>query len=206
MLKSWKDMRKVDVRPYVQKRDGMEYLNWAKCIDLLYANGAEKVWFKPLDNPATGNPLRETETEFVDKNGNTNKGYFVKIEVQIDDKQFEFESPVTNGNNPVKDNSMTQSRIWASITRAFVKAVAIYTGLGFDLWAREEYVSDVMDAVPDQLLDTASPAKIKTLKNKGAQYGLNLDLWIMQVGKTWDTLTNTDVSQMLQAINAKYGN
>ena len=48
------------------------------------------------------------------------------------------QSPVMNGANPVKDNSMSQQRVWNSMTRSFVKAVAIYTGLGFSLWLKEE--------------------------------------------------------------------
>ena len=48
------------------------------------------------------------------------------------------QSPVMNGANPVKDNSMSQQRVWNSMTRSFVKAVAMYTGLGFGLWLDEE--------------------------------------------------------------------
>ena len=47
-----------------------------------------------------------------------------------------------NGSNPVKDNSLTQQRIWNAQTRAFVKAVAIRTGLGFDLWLKEDEADD----------------------------------------------------------------
>lgn len=39
MLKSYEEMRKVDVKPYLEKRDGMDYLNWAMCIDLLHKMG-----------------------------------------------------------------------------------------------------------------------------------------------------------------------
>ena len=47
-LKSWEEMRKIDVTPYCQERDGMTYLNWAKCIDLLHENGAKKVYWVPI--------------------------------------------------------------------------------------------------------------------------------------------------------------
>ena len=40
MLKSYTEMRKVDVSPFVEQRDGHDYLNWAKCKDLLHQNGA----------------------------------------------------------------------------------------------------------------------------------------------------------------------
>ena len=39
MLKSYDELRKIDVSPYTEKRDGADYLNWAKCIDLLHENG-----------------------------------------------------------------------------------------------------------------------------------------------------------------------
>ena len=38
-LKTYEEMRKIDVTPYCEERDGMIYLNWAKCIDLLHENG-----------------------------------------------------------------------------------------------------------------------------------------------------------------------
>ena len=57
----------------------------------------------------------------------------------IDDQVYEMQTPVMNGANPVKDNSMSQQRVWNSMCRAFVKCVAIHTGLGFDLWLKEEY-------------------------------------------------------------------
>ena len=52
----------------------------------------------------------------------------------IDDLTFEAQYPLMNGSNPVKDNSMTQQRLWNAQTRAFVKGVAMRTGLGFGLW------------------------------------------------------------------------
>ena len=58
--------------------------------------------------------------------------------VTIDDDVFEFQGPVMNGSNPVKDNSMSQQRLWNCQCRLFVKAVAIHTGLGFDLWVKNE--------------------------------------------------------------------
>ena len=45
MLKDYNDLRKVDVSKWVEKRDNAEYLNWAKVVDLLHENGAEKVYF-----------------------------------------------------------------------------------------------------------------------------------------------------------------
>lgn len=132
-LKPFKELRKVDVSAYVSKRDGNDYLNWAKCVDLLHDNGAGVVYFTPLTNEK-GSSLFMSEKTFTDNKGNTNSCYEVAVEIVIDDLKFIMRSPLMNGSNPVKDNSISQQRIWNAQTRAFVKGVAIRTGLGFGLW------------------------------------------------------------------------
>lgn len=138
MLKPYNELRQVDVSPFVENRDGADYLPYNKCIDLLHEHGAEVVYFLPVQNPKTGGSLYESDTVFADKNGNKNRCYETRIEIHIDDKVYFMQSPVMNGANPVKDNSMSQQRVWNSMTRSFVKAVAMYTGLGFHLWLKEE--------------------------------------------------------------------
>ena len=140
MLKSYDELRKIDVSKYTEKRDKVDYLNWAKCIDLLHENGAEQVYFIPLTNE-NGSSLFMSEVTFengTDKTKKTNRCYETKIEIHIDDKVYYMQSPVMNGANPVQDNSMSQQRVWNSMCRSFVKGVAIYTGLGFDLWLKNE--------------------------------------------------------------------
>ena len=142
MLKTYREMREVDVIPYCEERtEGKEkilYLNWAKCIDLLYQNGAEKVYFEPVKNPVTGSSLISSGLTFKDSKDNTNSAYETAVRIVIDDKEFDFQGPVMNGVNPVKDNSMSQQRLWNSQCRLFVKGVAIHTGLGFNLWLDNE--------------------------------------------------------------------
>ncbi len=138
MLKKYEELRKVDVSKYVDKRDGADYLNWAKVVDLLHENGAEKVYFEPVVNEKTGSSLFMTEQVFVDSKNNTNRVYETAVKIVIDNLEFIQRGPVTNGSNPVKDNSMSQQRLWNCQTRLFVKGVAIRTGLGFDLWLKEE--------------------------------------------------------------------
>ena len=138
MLKPYDELRKIDVSEFTEKRDGADYLPYNKCIDLLHEHGAEKVYFLPVQNPKTGGSLYESETVFEDKNGVKNRCYETRIEIHIDDNVYYMQSPVMNGANPVKDNSMSQQRVWNSMTRSFVKAVAMYTGLGFSLWLKEE--------------------------------------------------------------------
>lgn len=138
MLKSYEEMRKIDVTPYTEKRDGADYLNWAKVVDLLHENGANEVYFEPIANEQTGSSLYMAEQVFTDSKDNTNRVYETAVKIVIDDLEFIQRGPVTNGSNPVKDNSMTQQRLWNCQTRLFVKGVAIRTGLGFDLWLKEE--------------------------------------------------------------------
>ena len=138
MLKSYEELRKIDVSKWVQNRDGADYLNWAKVVDLLHQNGANNVYFEPIVNSNTGSSLYMTEQVFTDSKGNTNRVYETAVKIVIDDLEFVQRGPVTNGANPVKDNSMTQQRLWNCQTRLFVKGVAIRTGLGFDLWLDDE--------------------------------------------------------------------
>ena len=135
MIKSWNEMNKVDVTPYVEQRDGADYLNWAKCKKLLHESGAEVVYFEPCVN-ANGSSLFMSDQTFTDSKGNTNRCYEVRVHIVIDDLEFDAQYPLMNGSNPVKDNSMSQQRVWNAQTRAFVKGVAMRTGLGFSLWLK----------------------------------------------------------------------
>lgn len=139
-LANYDELRKVDVTQYTEERDGAKYLNWAKCIDLLHEYGANEVYFVPLTNEK-GSSLFMSDIVFengYEKSKKTNRCYETRIEIHIDDKVYYMQSPVMNGANPVQDNSMSQQRVWNSMCRSFVKGVAIYTGLGFDLWLSEE--------------------------------------------------------------------
>lgn len=139
MLKGYNDLRKIDVSKWTEKRDGADYLNWAKVIDLLHENGAEVVYFEPIVNEITGSSLYMSEQTFTTgKDAKTNRVYETAVKIVIDDLEFVQRGPVTNGSNPVLDNSMTQQRLWNCQTRLFVKGVAIRTGLGFDLWLKDE--------------------------------------------------------------------
>ena len=150
MLKSWNEMRKIDVIPFCDQRDAKDdkgkpikvpYLNWAKCNDLLHEHGAEKVYFEPCVN-ANGSSLFMSDQVFTDSKGNTNRCYEVRVKIVIDDLEFEAQYPLMNGSNPVKDNSLTQQRLWNAQTRAFVKGVAMRTGLGFGLWVSSDEAED----------------------------------------------------------------
>ena len=144
MIKPYAEMRKIDVSPFVEKRDGNDYLNWAMCKELLHQNGAETVYFEPCTN-ANGSSLFMSDEVFIDNKGNKNRCYEVRVHIVIDDLEFDAQFPLMNGSNPVKDNSMSQQRVWNAQTRAFVKGVAIRTGLGFDLWLKNDIENKTTD-------------------------------------------------------------
>ena len=144
MLKSWNEMRALDISKYVKKRDGADYLPWASCLKLLYENGAENVRIIPVSNEK-GSSLFMSDQTFTDKNGVTNRCYEVRVLVYIDDKDYTISYPVMNGIAPVRDNLMNQNSVHKAQMRAFVKCVAINTGLGFDLWLDDADIEDDKD-------------------------------------------------------------
>ena len=178
-IKSYAEMRKIDVTPLCDKREAKDdkgrkievpYLNWARCKDLLHQNGAEVVYFEPCVN-ASGSSLFMSDQVFTDSKGNTNRCYEVRVKIVIDDLEFEVQYPLMNGSNPVKDNSLTQQRLWNAQTRAFVKGVAMRTGLGFGLWVSgdeaddkapvEDLSSHSLWAIKERMQQTYTKAMVK---------------------------------------------
>lgn len=198
MLKAYNDLRNVDVAPYCEERDGIRYLNWAKCIELLHLYGAEVVYFEPIPNPKTGGSLYYSDIAFADKNGVQNRCYETRIRVVIDDKEYIMQSPVMNGVNPVKDNSMNQLRVWNSMCRSFVKCVAINTGLGFDLWLKEE-----MD--PAQFAGPATESQKKIISSLAEKHKIPIDLLCVTNNLDWDNLTGIQAGQLLNGFKLKFG-
>ena len=144
MLKSWNEMRSLDISKYVKKRDKADYLPWASCLKLLYENGAENVRIRTLTD-ANGSSLFMSDQTFTDKNGDVNRCYEVRLEVVVDGSTYGMSYPVINGINPVRDKLMNQNAVHKAQMRAFVKCVAINTGLGFDLWLDDADIADDVD-------------------------------------------------------------
>lgn len=192
MLKKYDDLRKVDVSKWVEQRDKADYLNWAKVVDLLHENGAEKVYFEPVVDERTGSSLYMTTQEYTDNKGNTNRVYETAVKIVIDDLEFIQRGPVMNGSNPVKDNSMSQQRLWNCQTRLFVKGVAIRTGLGFDLWLKDELNSEKENWEDDLGKHSLNMIKkrMEQLITQKMQQGLSLGKIAENLGITEDELKN----------------
>lgn len=136
MIKTFKEMMAVDITKYLDERDKIKYLPWGACKQLLHENGAEVVYFEPLVDERTGSTLFMADQVFgaADK---THRCYEVRVKIVIDDLSFVQNYPLINGTNPVKDNSISSLRMHTAQARAFVKGVAIRTGLGFSLWLND---------------------------------------------------------------------
>lgn len=159
--KSFKEMMEIDVSPYVKQRDGADYLGWAMCKKLLHDNGAELVMFYPIPSE-DGSTLRMSKGEFKDKEGKINRAYEVMVHIIVDNIEWDTVYPVMNGNNPVKDNSMSQLRVHNAVRRAFVKGVAERLGLGFSLWLDE-------DDLPQEETEDLSKHKILKIKQRAQE-------------------------------------
>lgn len=185
-IKTFNEMVKVDISKFVKQRDKIDYLPWASCKKLLHENGAEKVYFEPCTNP-NGSSLFMSDAVFEDKNGVKNRCYEVRVKVVIDDLVFESQYPLLNGANPVKDNSMSQQRVYNAQARAFVKGVAIHTGLGFNLW-----LDDTAAEVVDDDLSKHSLQSIKLRVQQIYTQKLQKKMSVEDIAKALD-MTNDEV-------------
>lgn len=145
-LKSYRELSAIDVSPYCKTRDAKDesgkkvqipYLPWAVCKRLLHENGAETVYFEPVINES-GSSLIQTSTEFKNDKGRVNRCYEVRVRIVIDDLIFEYQTPLLNGNLVVYEDTLNQLRVNNALARAFVKGVAVRTGLGISLWEDDE--------------------------------------------------------------------
>ena len=143
MLKSFDELVKLDVRPYCDVRDAKDesgkiikvpYLSWAKCVKLLHENGAESVWYSPVECPETKTYLWP-QAKVVTSKGRETECWFVRVLIHIDGMEYTYDTPLLNGSLVVYTDTLNQLRINNALARAFVKGVAVRTGLGFDLWA-----------------------------------------------------------------------
>lgn len=143
MLKPYNELVKIDVLPFCEEREIKDdngrkilvpYLNWAKCKALLHEHGAETVYFEPIVNEKTGSTLFMTDIPFADSKGNINRCFEVRVRIVIDELDFIQNYPLLNGIYVVREDTVNQLRLSNAQARAFVKGVAIRTGLGFQLW------------------------------------------------------------------------
>ena len=183
MLKNWNEMRKFDISAYVKNRNKADYLPWADCLKLLYDNGAEEVRFEALVD-ANGSSLFMSEETFSAKDKGSNRCYEVRVRVTIDGKSYEMSYPVLNGIVAVRDASMDQNAVHKSQMRAFVKCVAINTGLGFDLWRDDSDIEEADDLSKHNLF--AVKERLQQAYTRAIKKGMSTSDIAKAVNKTED--------------------
>ena len=164
MLKTFNELAEIDVKPHCSYREAKDengkkieipYLPWAKCLRLLYdpkAGGAERVRYRALPTPdgsylfcgeeAISQKKIYGQNREVSYEERRNSCYFVTVEVEIDGESFVMPYPVMNGTAVVYNDTLNQLRVSNAIQRAFVKCVAVNTGLGISLWEDDNETED----------------------------------------------------------------
>lgn len=181
MLKPYSELVKIDVLPFCDKREAKDdrgkkvqvpYLNWATCKNLLHENGAESVYFVPLKAPNGSYLFMSAEVE--NKDGRRTGCWFVSVEIHIDDRTFAMDMPLMNGSLVVYEDTLNQLRIANAHARAFVKGVAIHTGLGFSLWCTDKDTEPDPDDLSGHSI-MAIKRRIETELTAKMQRGMDMD-------------------------------
>lgn len=189
-LKPYNELVKLDVSGCCDLRDAKDengkkikvpYLSWAKCKQLLHENGAETVYYTPLRDENGSFVWCSKETQ--NKDGRRCGCYFVAVEVHIDDLVFRMDMPLLNGSLVVYEDTLNQLRISNSQARAFVKGVAIHTGLGFGLWLGDKETDDGMDDLSQHNI-WAIKERIERLITAKEQNGMDHRVLLDKLGLT----------------------
>ena len=97
-LKPFNELIKIDVRPQCDTRDAKDengkaikvpYLNWGKCAKLLHENGANDVWYAPVECPTTHTYLWPQAKVSTNK-GRDTECWFVRVLIHIDELEFTY--------------------------------------------------------------------------------------------------------------------
>lgn len=173
MLKEFMELYNLDIAEDVKERavtkriddeyqqiGTVKYLPWHKCVKLLYENGALRVRYSTITQEGSKHPLILS---------GCGKYPFVKVEVRVEDEKdlkiFSIDYPVRRGGFNVSMENMKQSNIEDCIQRAFVKCVAINTGLGLKLWESQESEFEYEESEDRKYNDITEVVKIQAEDN-----------------------------------------
>lgn len=196
-LKPYSELSKIDVSPYCKTRKAKDesgktidvpYLGWAKCKALLHENGAETVYFTPIADKSGS--FVHCSKEVQNKDGRKCGCYFVAVEIHIDDKVYRMDMPLLNGSIVVYEDTLNQLRISNAHARAFVKGVAIYTGLGFSMWVNDDDTDDAQDDLSRHSI-MAIKQRIEQLITTKLQGGLSYEDMVSGLGISRKQFENT---------------
>ncbi len=196
-LKPYSELVQIDVLPFCDMREGKDdannkinipFLNWAKCKQLLHENGAESVYYTPLKDD--NGSFVFCSKEVSNKDGRRTGCYFVAVDIHIDDKCYRMDMPLLNGSLVVYEDTLNQLRIANCHARAFVKGVAIHTGLGFQLWVKELDTDPAEDDLSGHSIYAIKERVERTITAK-LQHGGTLDELLSAVGMKRSTYEKT---------------
>lgn len=155
------DLKDIDITSHVRKIDGIDFLPWSACLQILRKEGYHVTYGLRL-HPVTHYPA------FFSPDGKT---AFVRVWVHLEstnfEDKFEVEYPVAEGFKSVEFPD--SFAIDKAKQRGFVKAVAIHTGLGLHLWEKE---IDAIDRDEVRSLFSKGVIKLGTSQNVFAHLGM----------------------------------
>ena len=145
-------MSKIDVQPYLFVKNGMKYLPWSRCEELLKLNAPDAILTEitfPTDKFITA-PIKEAKEgkEYASHVTTAQMPYFtdgktafVKIRLEIPSVEIVCETtlPIMDfKNQSIPIDKITMNDVNKSLKRCMVKCVAEGTLLGIGLWHKEE--------------------------------------------------------------------
>ena len=157
-------MSKIDVQPYLFVKNGMKYLPWSRCEELLKLNAPDAVITEitfPTDKIITA-VVKETKEGKESASHVTTaqmpyftdgKTAFVKIRLEIPSVEIVCETtlPIMDfKNQSIPIDKITMNDVNKSLKRCMVKCVAEGTLLGIGLWHK---------------IETSESAAIENIKN-----------------------------------------
>ena len=136
-------LSQIDVKPYLSKKMGLNYLSWAKAwglVKAIYPNSQKEITKYPEYLPingewkSTGRTVDYCLTPF---------GCEVEVTVEIEGNKYSSNLYVMNHRNQAVRNlkELDMGQINKTQQRCLVKALA-YAGLGLDVYAGEDLPSD----------------------------------------------------------------
>lgn len=145
-------MSKIDVKPYLFTKNGMSYLPWSRCEELLKLNAPDSILTEitfPTEKIITA-LIGETKDgkQYASHVTTTDMPYFtdgktafVKVKLEIPSVEIVCETtlPIMDfKNQSIPIEKITMNDVNKSLKRCMVKCVAEGTLLGIGLWHKEE--------------------------------------------------------------------
>lgn len=174
-------MSKIDVQPYLFVKNGMKYLPWSRCEELLKLNAPDAVITEitfPTDKFITA-PIKESKEgkEYASHVTTVQMPYFtdgktafVKIKLEIPSVEIICETtlPIMDfKNQSIPIDKITMNDVNKSLKRCMVKCAAEGTLLGIGLWHKEETSESA--AIENVKKAEKANAAIETFKAKIAE-------------------------------------